>query len=60
MSDITMCHGIGCEVKRRCYRHIANPSEFMQSWFSETPMKKDGSCEYFWEVESNRNYDVEK
>ena len=54
MADITMCDGIGCHVKRRCYRHIANPSEYAQSYFTESPMKKDGSCDYFWEVESKR------
>lgn len=59
MPDITMCDGIGCHVKRRCYRHIANPSG-LQSYFGDAPIKEDGSCEYFWEVESNRNYDVEK
>lgn len=54
MADITMCNGMGCEVKRRCYRHMANPSEFRQSYFLNTPMKKDSSCDYFWEVESKR------
>jgi hypothetical protein len=29
MPDITMCNGVGCEIKEICYRYKATPSEFM-------------------------------
>jgi hypothetical protein len=45
--DITMCVGIGCPYKEKCYRYSAKPSEFLQSWFMETPIK-DGKCDMFW------------
>ena len=51
MPDITMCNGIGCNIKERCYRHTAKPTPFMQSYFIDSPIKKDNYCEYFWEAE---------
>jgi hypothetical protein len=45
--DITMCVGTGCPYKEKCYRYTAKPSEFLQSWFMETPIK-DGKCDMFW------------
>jgi len=48
MPDITMCKGDGCVFKDTCYRHIATPSEYRQSYFLSPPIKKD-SCDYYWE-----------
>lgn len=45
--DITMCKGTGCPAKESCYRFTAKPSEFMQSYFVESPYK-DGKCDYYW------------
>ena len=36
MPDITMCSGVGCPWKERCYRHTAIASNW-QSWFSVVP-----------------------
>jgi hypothetical protein len=47
MPDITMCKGEGCEIKSTCYRFTAKPSEFMQSYFAETP-NINGGCEYYY------------
>jgi hypothetical protein len=33
MPDITMCNGVGCEIKEICYRYKATPSEFRQELF---------------------------
>lgn len=44
-----MCNGEGCSAKDSCHRHVANPSEFRQSYFMGTP-GKDTSCEYYWPV----------
>lgn len=54
MPDITMCQGNGCPFKETCYRHIAKPSQFRQSWFTESPLnphKKE--CEEYIRVNAN-------
>jgi hypothetical protein len=33
MPDITMCNGVGCEIKEICYRYKATPSKFRQDYF---------------------------
>lgn len=58
MSDITKCSGEGCPVKQSCYRFLATPNEFIQSYFSESPYsegKKD--CDHYWDY---GNYDANK
>ena len=47
MPDITMCPGTNCPQKEKCYRFTANPSEYMQSYFMEAPIKDD-KCDYYW------------
>ena len=46
MPDITMCNGVGCEIKEICYRYKATPSEFMQSYFITAP-NKGLDCDYY-------------
>jgi hypothetical protein len=46
MPDISMCSGLGCDLKHECYRHTAKYS-YRQAFFSEPPIK-DGKCEYYW------------
>ena len=48
MPDITMCNGIGCDLKSTCYRYKAEPSEYEQSYFIESPIE-DEQCDYYWE-----------
>lgn len=45
MPDISMCTGKECPIKNTCYRYIARPSEYRQSYFMSPPYKPDGSCE---------------
>ena len=45
--DITMCMGTNCPYKESCYRFTAKPSEYMQSYFMNPPIK-DGKCEMYW------------
>jgi len=47
MPDITMCPGTNCPQKEKCYRFTAKPSEYMQSYFMEAPIK-DGKCDMYW------------
>lgn len=47
MSDITMCNGADCPKKNECYRFLATPSEYRQSYFI-TPPIENGKCDEFW------------
>ena len=53
MPDITMCTGNGCSKKNTCYRFTAKPSQYMQSYFCEPPIDKDGNCDAYWEVQES-------
>lgn len=43
MTDITKCFGIGCPVRKTCYRYTSpdRATEIWQSWFAEVPGKLD-------------------
>lgn len=32
MADITMCVGTGCPLRETCYRYMAEPNEYRQSF----------------------------
>ena len=49
MPDITMCKGTNCPKKNECYRFLATPSEYRQSYFIDPPYEKD-KCDEFWNV----------
>jgi hypothetical protein len=51
MPDITMCNGVGCEIKEICYRYKATPSEFRQSYFFNSP-NNGLECDYYWKFEA--------
>ncbi|MDD4070065.1 MAG: hypothetical protein PHF05_06400 [Candidatus Izemoplasmatales bacterium] len=51
MPDITMCEDKECPNKDKCYRYLAESSDY-QSYFTETP-RVDNECEYYWEIISN-------
>jgi hypothetical protein len=51
MSDISMCSGKDCPLKKKCYRYTAPQSDY-QSWFNNPPIK-DNECDYFWD---NKGY----
>ena len=46
MPDITMCNGVGCYLRDKCYRYTAKPS-FRQPYFMNEPIE-DGKCKEFW------------
>ena len=50
MPDITMCWGDNCPIKETCYRYTATPSKWRQSYFAETPIKEDNTCDHFMEI----------
>ena len=59
MSDITMCSGVGCRVKDKCYRFTSNRCEYGQSYFFNPPLEVKNNvlvCDMFWGEESNKIY----
>jgi len=54
MHNITMCRGVGCNLKFGCYRFKAIPENY-QSYFLSSPVEiKDNDiqlCGYFWPTE---------
>ena len=54
MPDITMCDNSECLLRATCYRYMAVPSDFRQSYSSFVPEVKDNKakCFYFWEIDS--------
>jgi len=50
MPDIAMCNDDSCPMKKTCYRFVAVPNEFRQSYFTESPRKGD-DCEYFERID---------
>ena len=50
MPDIAMCWGDNCPIKETCYRCTATPSKWRQSYFAETPIKEDNTCDHFMEI----------
>jgi len=47
MSDISMCSGTGCELKKSCYRFTAEKG-MRQSYFSKPPILPTNECFYYW------------
>jgi hypothetical protein len=51
MPDISMCYGINCPMKHKCYRCIAPPNPYRQAYADfETIRGEDGICKYFWDI----------
>ena len=47
MPDISMCNNKDCKSRKTCYRYMAPPSEFMQSYLViKGVMDK---CKHYWE-----------
>ena len=50
MPDITMCNDIDCPQRGSCYRFLAEPNPYRQSYFALSPRKMDG-CDYYSKLE---------
>lgn len=60
MTDIKMCNGWDCAIKKECYRHTADPNPYRQSYFTNPHFEKKmggTACEYFWD---NRAYELKE
>jgi hypothetical protein len=51
--DITMCEGKNCDLSITCYRYTATPSQYRQSYFTESPIK-DNNCDEYLETPKER------
>lgn len=64
MPDITMCNGSygskDCPQKNDCYRFTAKSSDFLQSYFMESPMNEDKTCGYFMKIWNKDHHDKNK
>jgi len=47
--DITMCQDNNCPNKEKCLRFKGEPNKYHQSYFLESPLKSDNTCEFYWE-----------
>ena len=50
MPDISMCKNTECPLKNTCYRFIATPSEYLQSYGDFKYDEKNG-CDYYWKID---------
>ena len=55
MADITMCEGLNCLQKENCHRFTAKTNPYRQSYFANIPLKKDGTCDHFWDNKDYKN-----
>ena len=56
MNDITKCEGINCPDRDTCYRFLAKPDR-LQSYSAFYEIRKDDSCEYYWEDKNGKSGD---
>jgi hypothetical protein len=59
MPDITMCPGVDCIIKNKCYRYTAPPSEYRQSFFTSSPLQiideNNQKCDHYWDNTDRRS-----
>jgi hypothetical protein len=48
MPDITMCDNTQCELKEKCFRFMAKPNEYRQSYYEDDVRNEDCSCDKFY------------
>ena len=52
MPDITMCLNTECPLRKECYRYMAIPSAYKQSYADfKALIRHDGTCDYFVPIE---------
>lgn len=56
MPDISMCSNKECPLREGCYRFLATPSEYWQSYCRFEP-NKSGECTMYWPVNNRRGVD---
>ena len=53
MPDISMCENINCKKRKSCYRYLAKPNEYLQSYvlFNSEGAK---DCDFYWHVDRKK------
>ena len=52
MPDISMCMDKTCPTNKTCYRYMAKPNPYAQSYFVGSP-RKDDQCDHYWKMKKN-------
>ncbi len=55
MPDISMCSNEECPSKDKCYRYVAIPDEYWQS-YGAFSFDVSGKCSYFMEARSKSQF----
>lgn len=60
MPDITMCSNEECELRIDCFRFMALPNPWRQSYFApdSIPQPKNGKCDDFMVIFKPSAYDL--
>jgi len=53
MPDISMCANGGCPLRHECYRFMAKPNEYRQTYAQFAPNPDGETCDYFWGVQDH-------
>ena len=52
MADISMCTNHECSLKDTCYRYLAKPNKYWQSYIKAEPV--DNECEFYWKYNKKK------
>ena len=55
--DITMCEGKDCDLAKTCLRHVGQPNEYRQAYFTDCPNKSSTECDYYIKTETTATDD---
>ena len=48
-----MCKGNNCDLADTCLRHIAQPNEYRQAYFTDNPNKSNTECDYYLKIKED-------
>ena len=57
MPDISMCLNKSCPARKSCFRYIAKPNDFKQSYSHFEQV--DGECAHFWDASKHDPRELE-
>jgi hypothetical protein len=58
--DITMCEGNNCDLAKTCLRHVGQPNEYRQAYFTDNPNKSNTECDYYLKIKENERDNTDK
>lgn len=59
MPDICMCMNEKCKSRNSCYRFMAVPTPYMQS-FGDFKYAEDGDCKHYWDIKIREGFNLSK